>query len=264
MLRDHRAGLVVSRSGEEFDLVVIGGGAGGLSAARAGVRRGARTLLIQDGPIGGDCTFTGCVPSKALIEAAARGASFTDGIAAVHHAVETIARTETAEVLQAEGINVLAGRGRFVAPRDLDIDGQRIRARHVVIATGAAPAVPPIDGLADIPYLTNENVFDLQRAPTSLTVLGGGAIGCELAQAFRRLGSAVTVIEALPRLVAREEPETSVVLEEAFTRDGIEVLTGRTVTQVDRERRARACLCISTTAIRWYRTGCSSRSVVVR
>ncbi|MEX1009406.1 MAG: FAD-dependent oxidoreductase [Acidimicrobiia bacterium] len=223
----------MSRRGAEFDLVVIGGGAGGLSAARAGVRHGARTVLVHDGPIGGDCTFTGCVPSKALIEAAARGATFVEAFAAVHRAVETIARTETADVLEAEGITVLAGRGRFVAPRELDVDGRRVRARRVVVATGAAPVIPPIVGLGDVAYLTNENVFNLRRAPTSLTVLGGGAIGCELAQAFRRLGSAVTVIEALPRLVAREEPEASIVLEDTFAAEGITVCTGSSVTKVE-------------------------------
>ncbi len=150
----------------DFDLVVVGGGAGGLSAARAGARRGGRTLLVQDGPIGGDCTFTGCVPSKAFIEAANRGASFSEAMAVVQQSIERIAATETAEVLRDEGIEVIDGRARFRAPRELDIDdGHVVRARRIVVATGARPVVPPIEGLADTGYLTNESVFGLARHP---------------------------------------------------------------------------------------------------
>jgi pyruvate/2-oxoglutarate dehydrogenase complex dihydrolipoamide dehydrogenase (E3) component len=217
----------------DVDIAVIGAGAGGLAAARAGARRGLRTVLITDGPIGGDCTFTGCVPSKSLIEAAARGASFADALAAVRRNVAAIAATETADVLRGEGVEALEGRARFRAPRALDVDGQAVRAGRVVVATGARPAVAAIEGLNVGGYLTNETVFELACPPRSLVVLGGGAIGCELTQAFARLGCAVTIIEALPRLVAREEPEASAVLVEVFAGEGIDVRTDRQVTRAE-------------------------------
>ncbi|MGE3448630.1 MAG: NAD(P)/FAD-dependent oxidoreductase [Microbacteriaceae bacterium] len=213
----------------ENDLVVIGGGAGGLAAARAAARRGARTLLVEQGRLGGDCTFTGCVPSKTLIASAARGRSFVGAMADVRRAVETIAESEDDAVLEREGVRVVHGRARFRDPHLLDVDGRRLRARRVIIATGAGPSIPPIPGLDTVDYLTNETVFDLDRQPRSLAVLGGGPIGCELAQAFARLGTAVTVIEALPRILVREEPETSAVITEALRGDGVDVRVGRRV-----------------------------------
>lgn len=217
----------------DHDLIVIGGGAGGLAAARAARRRGATALLVQQGPLGGDCTFTGCVPSKALIAAAARGSTFGDAMRAVRDAVATIARTEDDQVLAREGVDVVHGWATFRDPLTIDIDGHVARARRVVIATGARPAVPPIDGLDQVEYLTNETVFDLDRLPGSLAVLGGGAIGCELAQAFARLGSTVTIVEALDRVLAREEPETSAVITDALQRDGVDVRVGHAVSRVE-------------------------------
>lgn len=169
------------------DVLVIGGGAGGLSAARAAARRQAYTLLVQQGPLGGDCTFTGCVPSKAVIEAAARGETFRQAMAAAGAAIETIAAAEDDHALTRQGVTVLHGRAVFRSPREVDVDGTLFRPRRVIVATGARPAIPRIPGLADLDYLTNENVFDLAECPRSLVVLGGGATGCELAQAFARL-----------------------------------------------------------------------------
>src|SRR5207244_579451 len=181
----------------ERHLIVIGGGPGGMAAARAAARAGVRPLLVQMGPIGGDCTFTGCVPSKTLIEAAARGERFTEAIAATHRAVEAIAAQEDDDVVRGEGIDVLHGWATFRSPREVELDGTVLRSERVVIATGAGPAVPPIPGLADIDYLTNESIFELDQQPATLAVLGGGAVGCELAQASRRPRSEVTVGEAL-------------------------------------------------------------------
>lgn len=217
----------------DYDLVVIGGGAGGLSAARAGARRGARTLLLDKGPLGGDCTFTGCVPSKALIAAAARGRPFAGAMGDVHRAIETIAEAENDGVLEHEGVDVVHGWAQFRDRDTLDVDGRRLRARRVVLATGAGPAVPPIPGLDTVDHLTNETIFDLDRQPSSLAVLGGGAIGCELAQAFARLGTQVTIIEALPRLLAREEPDTSAVITDALRADGVDVRTAQQVVRVE-------------------------------
>ena len=227
----------------DYDLIVVGGGAGGIAAARAGVHRGARTLLVQDGPIGGDCTFTGCVPSKALIEAAARGASFADAMGAARRSIQSIAATETDEVFRCEGVEVLHGWAEFRAPATIDVDGRRFTGRRYVIATGASPAIPSVEGLSDVDVLTNENVFALDARPASLAVIGGGAIGCELAQAFRRLGAQVTVVEALDRLLPHGEAEASAVVAELFEAEGIAVRTGAAVTKFEaRERRGAARL----------------------
>lgn len=214
-------------------LIVIGGGPGGMAAARAAARAGLRPLLVQLGPIGGDCTFTGCVPSKTLIEAAARGASFDAAIAASHRAVELIAAREDDEVFRREGVEVLHGRATFRSPDEIDVDGTVLTSRRFVLASGAVPTAPPIPGLADIDYLTNENVFDLEQPPASLAVLGGGAIGCELAQAFRRLGVDVTLIEALDRLLPGEEPEASAAIADAFAAEGIDVRVHQKVIRID-------------------------------
>jgi pyruvate/2-oxoglutarate dehydrogenase complex dihydrolipoamide dehydrogenase (E3) component len=216
----------------DHDLIVVGGGAAGMSAARTAARRGARTMLVQDGPIGGECTFRGCVASKALIAAAAAGEPFEAAMGAVRRSVKAIAATEGDDTFAAECIDVVHGWATFRSPTELDVDGRRYRSRRFVIATGTHAAVPPIDGLERVEYLTNENVFDLTTQPSSLAVLGGGPIGCELAQAFSRLGTKVTVVEALDRLLPREEPEASAVIAEMFADDGIEVHTGTEVTRV--------------------------------
>lgn len=225
----------------DWDLLVVGGGAGGMGAARAGVAKKKSVLLVQDGEIGGDCTFTGCVPSKSLIAAAARGESFSSAMAGVRSAIAEVAAAETADVFRAEGIKVIEGRARFVAPREITIEGHgRHSARRVVIATGARPLVPPIRGLDDVQVLTSDNVFELEAQPLSLAVLGGGPIGCELAQAFARLGTEVSLIEAGPRLLPREEPEASEVVVRALTADGVRVMLNSKVIAAEPRRAAGA------------------------
>jgi len=216
------------------DLIVIGGGSGGLGAARAAARRGARPLLVQEGPVGGDCTFTGCVPSKSLIHAAKQRTPFPDAMRAVREAITTVAANEDDPILQAEGVDVLHGRATFVSAREIEVDGKRLRSDRFIIATGAAPAVPPITGIDEVPYLTNENVFELTTLPRGLAVLGAGAIGCELAQAFARLGSKVTLIGSTPRLLPKEEEQASAVMLEVFRSEGIDVRLGQTATSVER------------------------------
>jgi pyruvate/2-oxoglutarate dehydrogenase complex dihydrolipoamide dehydrogenase (E3) component len=215
-------------------LVVIGGGAGGLVAAREARRRDASTVIVQDGPIGGDCTFTGCVPSKALLAAAASGTHFDDAMARVRRAVERVAATEDAEALGEEGIDVVAGFARFTSPTAVEVDGRTIRARRFVVATGARPSVPAIPGLRESSPLTSENLFEMTSRPESMIVLGGGPIGCEMAQAFARLGTRITLVEAVDRILPREEPETSTVIADALAEDGVDVRVGSKVARVER------------------------------
>lgn len=203
------------------DLVVVGGGAGGLAAARAAARQGRRTALIQDGRLGGECTFTGCVPSKTLIEAVAQGRRFDDAIHTLHSVVNRIAATEDADTLRREGIEVIDGRARFAGLRTMSVSGRTVRAKRIVIATGSAPVVPPIPGLDHVGALTNDNVFDLTHLPRSIVILGGGAIGCELAQAFRRFGTQVHVVEAEGRILPRQDVEASRVVAERLTEEGV-------------------------------------------
>lgn len=216
-----------------FDLAIIGGGAGGISAARAARRRGASVAIVQDGRMGGDCTFTGCVPSKALLAAAARGATFDAAIAAVHDSIATISTAEDASALDREGIAVIAGRGHIRSPTAIEVEGTTLRCGRMIIATGGTALVPPIMGLATTPFLTNETLFDLTQRPASLAILGGGPIGCEMAQGFARLGTAVTLIEALDRILPREEPEVSPIVAAALERDGVDVRTGSGVIAVE-------------------------------
>ena len=219
---------------DDPDLLIVGGGAGGISAAQAGARRGASVLLVQDGPIGGDCTFTGCVPSKALLAAAAAGADFPEAMARVHRAIEVIAGNEDDAAMAAQGITVRHGLATFTAPGAIEVDGTTIRARRTIVATGAAPVVPPIDGLDAIDILTNETLFELSVRPRSLAVLGGGPIGVEMAQAFARLGTAVTVIEAEDRVLPREDTEASAIVTRALVADGADVRAGARLERAER------------------------------
>ncbi len=216
----------------DHDLIVVGGGAGGLSAARTGARRGARTVLVQDGPLGGDCTFTGCVPSKTLIEAARRGDGFGAAMAAVRAAVGQIAATEDDAALRRDGIEVRHGRARLLGGGRVEVDGRTLAAPRIVLATGARPQVPPVEGLADADHLTSDTVWDLERLPASLVVLGGGSIGCELAGAFAGFGCRTSVVEAVDRLLPGEEPEASQVVAAALEAAGVAVRTGRPVEAV--------------------------------
>ena len=215
------------------DLIIVGGGAGGLGAARAARWAGAEVQMVTDGPPGGDCTFTGCVPSKTLLAAAAQGMPFTDAMTRVRDTVARIAATETADVLRAEGVGVVEGRGRLVAADTVVVGERRVSAPRIILATGGRAAVPAIPGLDQVEVLTNETVFSLNAAPASLGIIGGGAIGCELAQAFARLGVAVSIFEGLPRLLPREEPDASAVVTSALVAAGVTVETSATIERVD-------------------------------
>ncbi len=219
---------------ERHDLIVIGGGPGGIAAADGALRRDADTLVVQDGPMGGDCTFTGCVPSKTLIAAAARGRSREDALAAVRASVSRIAAMEDADTFRRRGATVIEGRARFLTRDVIEVDGRRHRADKMVVATGAVPVIPPIDGLRESDPLTSENLWDVDALPESLAILGGGPIGIELAQAMARLGVEITVFEAMDQILGREEPETARLVNGALVDDGVDLRVGGRVQKVER------------------------------
>lgn len=232
----------------DYDLVVIGAGASGLGAARAARRANRRVALVEKARPGGDCTHYGCVPSKTLLDVAHRVAGarqaqqwgleavgdvdFGKVMRHVHQVIEQIEQDESPDQLAAEGIDLIAGWARFTAPHIIEVDGRPISASRYVLATGAHAAIPPIPGLDAVPYLDNKTLFDLTDRPEHLLVMGGGAIGVELAQAFSELGSRVTLIEALPRILTKEEPEVSDVMTSVLERSGVDVRTGAAVERV--------------------------------
>lgn len=223
------------------DLCIIGAGSGGLSVAAGAAQLGRKVVLIEKSEMGGDCLNFGCVPSKALIAAARRAhdahasrhlgvhaevkVDFPAVIDHVRRVIAAIEPNDSQERFEKLGVRVIRAAAAFVGPRKVEAGGETVTAKHFVIATGSSPFVPPIDGLAHVPYFTNETIFLNRHLPEHLVVLGGGPIGCELAQAFRRLGARVTLVEA-QRLLGREDPEAAAVLREALIDDGLTVIEG--------------------------------------
>src|SRR5471032_3013293 len=219
------------------DICVIGGGSGGLSVAAAAAAFGVPTVLIEASKRGGDCLNTGCVPSKALMAAAKRAAlmqnsgafgvtaqgvaiDFTKVYEQVQRVIAAIAPADSMERFVGLGVRVIQGHARFKDHWTVAVGETQIRARRFVIATGSTPALPPIPGLDQGPYFTNETIFDLTALPKHLIVIGAGPIGVELAQAFRRFGSEVTVCEAGQPL-AKDDPECSTIVLDQLEREAV-------------------------------------------
>ena len=226
----------------EYDLAIIGAGASGLIAVDFALQLGARTALIDKGPIGGDCTWTGCVPSKSLIKAAsvahhictaarfgiessAPKVDMTGVRAYLRQTIEQIYEPTRPENLEARGMDVLIGATSFVDARTLRVGDRTIRARRFLINTGAEPKVPAVEGLSSVPYLTYQQIFDNDRIPEHLVILGGGAIGCEIAHAYHRLGARVTIVAE--HLLSHEDDEVSALMERIFAKDGVMRLARR-------------------------------------
>lgn len=230
----------------DTDVCVIGGGSGGLSVASGAAQMGARVVLLEGHRMGGDCLNYGCVPSKALLASGARAHAMRGGLgvsaaqpridfaAAKDHlrnVIADIAPHDSVERFESIGVRVITEFGRFISPRAVQAGDNVIRARRFVVATGSSPAVPPIPGLDSVPYLTNETIFDLRERPEHLLILGGGPIGLEMAQAHRRLGSAVTVIEGAT-VLARDDPEAAALLLHRLREEGIEIVEGTMAQEV--------------------------------
>ena len=219
------------------DLCIIGAGAGGLTVAAAAAQLGAAVVLVEQGAMGGDCLNSGCVPSKSMIAAARLAQSWRHAarfgiccqppridFAAVAESIERVidrlAPNDSVERFRGLGVTVLPGTGRFTGPRTLRADDAEIRPRRFVIATGSHPAVPRIPGLENLPFLTNETVFHNRALPEHLIVIGGGPVGIEMAQAHRRLGARVTVLDQGP-LLPRDDPELVGLLSQQLAGEGI-------------------------------------------
>lgn len=233
----------------DYDLVVLGAGATGLGAARTAREAGRRVALVEADRPGGDCTHFGCVPSKALLETARRVQAARSGPAygfraqvevdfpavmrRVHAVIADVEQDESPELLAQQGIDLVPGWATVTGPTSLEVGGRTLTFDRLVVATGSRALVPPVEGLADVAHLDNRSVFSLTELPEHLLVLGGGPIGVELAQAFRRLGSAVTVLEGAPTVLGREEPEAQAALTEVLQREGVSLRTGTSVVRVE-------------------------------
>ena len=233
----------------DFDLVVIGGGAGGLVVAAGGASLGAKVALVEKHKMGGDCLWYGCVPSKSLIKSARivhqmrhadrwaiapakPDVDLARVMARVAGVIRGIEPNDSPERFRSLGVDVIFGDGRFTGGDVFEVDGRRLTARHFVIATGSRPAVPPIPGLADVPFLTNETLFALREDVPHLLVIGSGPIGSEMAQAFCRLGSEVTVLDQGSGILPREDRDLADVVQQTLEREGVRYHFGAKVESV--------------------------------
>ncbi|WDI30279.1 FAD-dependent oxidoreductase [Hyphococcus flavus] len=222
------------------DLCVIGAGSGGLSIAAGAAQLGRKVILIEKGEMGGDCLNTGCVPSKALIAAAARAHAMRNagkyGLTAidpdidfaavmdhVHAAIAAIEPNDSQERFEKLGVKVLREKATFTGPRELEAGEYNVKAKHFVIATGSRPFIPPIEGFKETPFFTNETIFQNKARPVHLIIIGGGPIGVEMAQAHRRLGSETTLIEG-GTILNREDSDLTSVVREQLLSDGVQLL----------------------------------------
>jgi pyruvate/2-oxoglutarate dehydrogenase complex dihydrolipoamide dehydrogenase (E3) component/uncharacterized membrane protein YdjX (TVP38/TMEM64 family) len=234
-----------------YNLVVVGAGTAGLISATGGAGLGAKVALVERHLLGGDCLNVGCVPSKGIIGAAriaalAREAGgfgvrtgtvdvdFATVMARMRRLRATLAPIDGAPRLTSLGIDVYLGEARFTSPTTVEVDGRTLEFSRAVIATGARAAAPPIPGLADVDYLTNETLFWLTELPRRLAVIGAGPIGCEMAQAFRRLGAEVTVLNADPHALPREDADAAAIVERRLVAEGVQLLNAVTITRVER------------------------------
>jgi pyruvate/2-oxoglutarate dehydrogenase complex dihydrolipoamide dehydrogenase (E3) component len=252
----HPGDWVNPEPASRYDLVVIGAGTAGLVTAAGAAGLGAKVALVERHLMGGDCLNVGCVPSKALLRSARAAADARDasrfGVEMSPEAVRInfgrvmerlrgvragISEHDSAQRFRTLGIDVFLGEARFLDRQSTGVGGKTLRFKRAVIATGGRPATPKLEGLSEAGFLTNESVFSLTELPPRLAVIGGGPIGCELAQAFARLGSRVTVLHKHPHLLDREDPDAAEILQRQFAREGIEVVFNAQPLRVTRSSR---------------------------
>ena len=232
-----------------YDLTILGGGSGGLTAARVAASLGARVLLIDKERLGGDCLYTGCVPSKSLIHAAkvvhqTRTAA-TVGLSSTQADIDmaqvaayiqgVISRVHDAEQVYTDDVTVKFGTVTFESPTALRLDGEQITSRATIIATGSQPARPAIEGIEGVTYLTNESVFQLTHLPASLLIIGGGPIGIELGQALVRLGVQVTIVQGPEQILPKEEADVSDAIAHVLQSEGVKLMTQARVLKVEQK-----------------------------
>jgi pyruvate/2-oxoglutarate dehydrogenase complex dihydrolipoamide dehydrogenase (E3) component len=246
----HPSGWRNPQPADRYNLVILGAGTAGLVAAHAAAALGAKVALVERDLLGGDCLNVGCVPSKAIIRTSRL---YSEMRAAEHYGAQTpvhvrvdfpalmqrmrgirarISRADSIRRLSAAGVDVFFGEARFIGIDSLTVNGIRLHFRKALIATGARPDTPSIPGLVEAGYLTNENVFELTELPRRLLVIGGGPLGCELAQAFCRFGAQTIIAQSWPMFLPKEERDAAQILSDAFARDGIEVRLNTKVTNV--------------------------------
>lgn len=225
----------------KYDIVIIGGGSAGLVVASAAAQLKAKVALVERDKLGGDCLWFGCVPSKSLIHAsrvayqvknAARFGIYTQPpeiefakvTSHVQQVIANIQPHDSPERFRGLGVEVIFGEGEFIDQKTFEVNGQKLTARAFVISTGSRPAIPSFEGLNSADFLTNEKVFDLKQRPNNLAIIGAGPIGCELGQAFSRIGSNVTIISSKSHILPKEEPEAALVVQKQFESEGINIL----------------------------------------
>ncbi|ASJ75372.1 FAD-dependent oxidoreductase [Granulosicoccus antarcticus] len=242
------------------DIVVLGAGSGGLVSAYIGAVVKAKVTLIEKAQMGGDCLNTGCVPSKALIRSgklmhniknsekygiqnASGEVDFAKTMQRVHDVIAKIEPHDSVERYSSLGVNVIQGEGRITSPWTVEVNGQTLTTRNIIIATGGSPFVPPIPGLDKVNYLTSHNLWELKTHPKRLVVLGGGPIGCELTQSFRRLGSEVVQVEQAPQIMGREDPDVAEMIRQRFVNEGVQVMVNTKAVSVELNGDEKSLVC---------------------
>jgi len=231
-----------------YDLIVIGSGSGGLTSAYTGLGFGKKVLLVDKNLPGGECTWSGCIPSKALINEAKRvhtarkvvgdfDYDTTRAMDVVKSVIAKVYEGESIEKLNEDGLDFIKGQARFISPREVLINGQTYSAKKFIVSTGSSPFIPPIKGINEVPLLDNASLFKLGRLPESIIILGAGAIGTEMAQAMNRLGVEVHLVEMSDRILAREEPELSQRLKSILEREGVRIHTMTQAVSVEKSQR---------------------------